>query len=663
MNKRLITELDDAWLGISVNEDMLVKPLDVCKNADPNIFIKRLTWLMCQPEYFSFACKYILNIDLLPFQCVILAEMWKRKFPMFIASRGAGKSFLLAVYGMLRGLLLPNRKIVVIGAAFRQSKVIWEYCETIWNNSPVLRSLCGGSLRGPRKEMDMYRVHLNGSTITALPVGDGQKIRGQRAQDIFSDEFATLPINIFENVIAGFASVTATPADNVRRLAKQKKAKKKGIILPSRLEDDNDLSVGNQIVISGTAYYDFNHFADYWKKWKQIINSKGDIKLLEQVFNGDIPKNFHWKDYSVIRLPYDLIPEGFMDEGQIARSKATIHSGIFSMEFLAVFTTDSQGFFKRSLIESCVPKNNEPVELESGEVSFQASLSGNPTSKYVFGIDPASENDNFSIIVLELCADHRRIVHCWTTTRKSFHERRKKDPNISDTDFYGFCARKIRELKKKFPTDCIAIDSQGGGVAIVEALHDSDKLQDNEVPFWPTIDPNKAKDTDGESGLHIIEICNFADAKWLGEANHGMRKDFEDKVLIFPMFDPVTIGLSIEDDNINKRFFDTFEDCIMEIEELKNELSIIEISQTASGRDKWDTPETKLGVGKKGRLRKDRYSALLMANMSARIISRTTERPEYNSYGGFSNTITGASNINTNFIGPSWFTENMDNVY
>jgi len=38
--------------------------------------------------------------------------------------------------------------------------------------------------------------------------------------------------------------------------------------------------------LSGTAFYDFNHFAEYWKKWKSIIKSKGDLKKLQEVFWG-----------------------------------------------------------------------------------------------------------------------------------------------------------------------------------------------------------------------------------------------------------------------------------------------------------------------------------------------------------------------------------------
>jgi len=107
---------------------------------DPHLYI---LWLMQQPEYFSFICKEIMNVQLLPVQALMLQEMWNRRFPMLIASRGFGKSFMLALYALLRILLLPGRKVVIVGAAFRQSKVIFNYMESIWYNAPLLRDLCG----------------------------------------------------------------------------------------------------------------------------------------------------------------------------------------------------------------------------------------------------------------------------------------------------------------------------------------------------------------------------------------------------------------------------------------------------------------------------------------------------------------------------------------
>jgi hypothetical protein len=656
-----LKNIDEAWLGLDNVGVEIFNPMCLLKPSDEDFHLK-LAYIMTRPEYLSFITSKILNIQLLPLQSLILHELWERKFPMLIATRGGGKSFILALYSVLRALLLPRRKIVVVGAAFRQSKVLFEYMETIWRNSPMLRDICDGD-SGPRRDTDRCVLRLNDSTVTCLPLGDGQKIRGQRANDIICDEFASVPREIFENVVAGFAAVSSDPVENVKKYAAQKRAQTEGIILQ---DDKQESKKDNQIIISGTAFYDFNHFATYWKKWKAIVKSQGQINKLREVFNGeDPPESFDWTQYSIMRLPYELYPKGFMDADQVARSKATVHAGIYQMEFGCCFTRDSQGFFKRSLIESCVLSQNNLITNNKGEnIHFEAALIGDPNKKYVFGVDPASEVDNFSIVVLEANPDHRRIVHCWTTTRSEHKERVKKGYS-SETDFYSYCARKIRDLMILFPCIHISIDAQGGGIAIMESLHDIDKLKNGELAIWPTIDPDKPKDTDDERGLHILEMCQFAKHEWLAEANHGMRKDFEDKVLIFPFFDAISLGLSSSEDFMKNRMYDTLEECVIEIEELKDELSMIQMTQTNNGRDRWDTPEVIVGTGKKKKMRKDRYSALLMANMAARTLQRTPEPEVYNFYGGFAHGVVEKNNENDTklYSGPSWFSDNMKNVY
>ena len=649
-------EIEDAWLNIDIDEKNLFNPLSILSSEDPDEFQIHLAWLMSNPEYFSFIVKNIFNIDLLPVQALMIKELWSRKFPMLIASRGFGKSFILSLYAMMRAVLLPPRKIVVVGAAFRQSKVLFEYMETIYKNAPILRDMITCT---PRRDVDRCQMTIGDSTIICLPLGDGSKIRGQRANDIIADEFASIPREIFENVVAGFAAVSSSPIENVKRVASRKKAEELGNIVED--EETSPHASSNQIILSGTAYYDFNHFAEYWKKWRSIIKSRGREKQLQEIFGDDkIPNGFDWRQYSIIRIPFELVPEGFMDDAQVARSRATVHSGIYEMEFGACFSTDSQGFFKRSLIESCVASYQNSISLPSGEITFESVLRGNPNCRYIYGVDPASEVDNFSIVVIELHEDHRRVVHCWTTTRAA-HKIKVKMGIVKETDFYSYCARKIRDLMKTFPCERVSMDAQGGGIAVMEALHDSDKIEDGELPIWEIIDEKKEKDTDGNPGLHILEMCQFAKSDWLAEGNHGMRKDFEDKVLLFPFFDAVSLGIAASEDKIEKRKYDTLEDCVMEIEELKDELSMIVMSQTASGRDKWDTPEVKLPGGRKSRLRKDRYSALLMANMSGRTMQRTPVPPAHEFTGGFA--VRGDSLDGPDFIGPAWFTEGMKDIY
>jgi hypothetical protein len=301
---------------------------------------------------------------------------------------------------------------------------------------------------------------------------------------------------------------------------------------------------------------------------------------------------------------------------------------------------------------------------------FDATIIGDPKKQYVYGIDPASEQDNFSIVVLEVNPSNNRIVYCWTTNRNNFKERLKSGL-IKDHDFYGFCARKIRNLMKTFTPIIIGLDAQGGGVAIEEALHDPDKLEPGEQLIWPTINFDKTRDTDSQPGLHILELVQFAKADWTSQANHGLRKDLEDKTLLFPRFDNLTLALAMESDDRDiftddlSPLYDNLSECILEIEDLKNELTTIVMTQTSTGhnaRDRWDTPETKLPGGKKGRMRKDRYSSLLIANMIARQINRTLKPIDYDVIG--SNARQTEKTSGSLYKGPEWFTSSAnDDIY
>jgi hypothetical protein len=650
----LYLPLMDADRGKAFEDDYILEILDVMSN----------------PDYFWYTCKYLFNINLAPFQLMILRELWERKFPMFIATRGGGKTFLLAIYALLRAILMQGAKVVIVGAAFRQSKMMFEYMEQCWRSSPILRHIVGdGRHQGPKRDTDRCTFYIGDSQVIAIPIGDGTKIRGLRGHYVLADEFASIPQEVFEVVIKGFSSVSSDPMGRSLSLMTAGVMRSLGLYEAAQEEEDS-LGIGNQTVISGTAYYHFNHFFDYWQTYKQIVESQGEQKKLEEIFSGEIPPDFDHTQFSVIRIPWTKLPRGFMDATQISQAKATVHSIIYSMEYEAVFARDSDGFFKRSLLESCVTK--VPVGLPSGPVQFHAVLRGSPNIKYIYGIDPASEEDNFAIVILEIHPDHRRIVYCWTITRRDLRERLTGTSQNQKTSFYNFCARKIRDLMKIFPTDHIGMDTQGGGIAIMEALHDETQFEaGKELPMWPYIctgdqDPfpweKPDKPTDGEFGLHNLHMVQFANADFTRDAHHGLRKDFENKATLFPYFDTAAVGLAIEQDKIMKRSYDTLEDCVMDIEALKDELTTIIHTQTLGGRDKWDTPEIKEPGGKKGRLRKDRCTALVVANMVARCIDLQLSEPQYHFAGGFVGQSRSAGRISGNgpmYVGPDHLTSQM----
>jgi hypothetical protein len=220
------------------------------------------------------------------------------------------------------------------------------------------------------------------------------------------------------------------------------------------------------------------------------------------------------------------------------------------------------------------------------------------------------------------------VVYCWVLNKEKHRDLVTKGL-VEETDYYGYCNRKIRELIKVFPTDHIGIDYQGGGISLIEALHSNSNLKPGDEPIWPIIKEDSPQPTDDYPGPHIIYPVQFANAKWTAEANQGMRKDLEDKKLIFPAFDAVSL---VEIDGA----CDSLEEVMFEVEEIKSEMIMIVMTVTPGGTERWDTPEIKTN-GKRGRQKKDRYSSLLIANSIARDLEKVKSIPMGASMGGFTN--------------------------
>ncbi len=608
-------EDDLAWTGLSKREIDFIRekefnPLlnrSLLERENPGM--RELMLMRKCPEYFYFACKILLNIEITPMQSCMLQCLWEHPFPMLIGSRGLSKSFSLALYALLRAALVPGTKVVCVGAAFRQSKILHSYINNMWLNAPVLQSIFKNSTDGTRSSADMITFTLGNSCIYFIPLGNGEKIRGLRGNVIIADEMNSLDTDVYEIVVNNFAAVSMDPVESMKRKAKIASLQKKGLDIPEELID---VGFKNQSIIAGTMGFEFQPMYRYWQKYKNIIETKG--QAIKDAFDGQ-DLDLSYKDFCIMRLPYELIPKGFMDDKTIARAKATIHIGAYNSEYGCVPVKDTTGFFRRSILEGCVADDSSVGQEGWPEwcpSSFDAKINGEKHSQYVMGVDPASDEDNFAIVIVEVFPQHQRIVYSWTTNRE---EVKKNDPSAN---YYSYCARHIRNLMVQFNIVKIGIDAQGGGRALSEALHDKELLRPGEVPLWPEINPESRQDTDRMAGNHILTLVQFANYKWLANANHSMRKDFEGKTLLFPRYNSVLMGLA----STEEFGAPELEDCIWNIEELKNELSTIVMTST-SARERWDTPQVKTDSNKVGRLRKDRYSALLIANDLAREINHS----------------------------------------
>jgi hypothetical protein len=658
-------EYDNAHYDIDfaqVDWDALRDPFAGYYSTDSYVQILKA---IRDPANFFFTCKYIFNIEPTVFQLVWLDELWNYSFPMLIAGRGASKSFTIGLYFALRSTITQGSKIVIAAPTFRQSKLVFDYIENIWNNAPVWRNLAGDN-SGPSHVADMYTMRVGKSTINAIPLGTGEKIRGLRANYVDVEEFNSVNEEIFEIVLRGFTATSNNPVESIKREAKIKKLKDKGLLTKKLEEEIKGTHRANQIILSGTAGWDFQPFAKYWKRYRAIIKSAGDREKIKEATGSYPEEDFSHKDYCIIRMPSDLLPRGMMDATAIANARHTMDPARYDLEFGAIFSKDSNGFFPRTLIETCVTK--EPVQLGNDRIQFGPRIRGDSACSYILALDPASEADNLAIVILENYNNHNRVVYCWTAQRKDIMKR-FKDKDTEENNFYAFIARKIRTLMQTFNIRYIALDTQGGGAAVSEALHDLKRLEGGELPIWPICkeDPmfypgTKDYGYDNEAGLHIIEMVNFSNAQYVMEANHGMRKDLMNKMLLFPYADAVTLQVAEIYDKSTNEEVDTLQNCIYELDQLKEEMSCIVHSTTLNGRDRWDTPQTIEPGGKKGRLRKDRYSAILMANMLARRLFRSSTI-DYNNraMGGFVDQFKGGDTGGVLYLGPEWYTAPANN--
>lgn len=549
-------------------------------------------------------------LKLAPFQSVILETLWHKTFPILLASRGAGKTFMLGVYAAMRAMLTPGSKIVIVAASFRQSKLVFEYIEQLYNYSPVFRACCPDGIRKPS---DQVYLKVGDSVIRALPLGNGEKIRGIRATHIITDEFASINPEIFQVVVRGFASVSSNPIEAATQTHEQRRAIKEGRM---RAEDMVH-GQGNQIVYSGTANYQFNHFYKLLRTHETIIlnkilgsSSEVNKKLSLHEEDALAEGYLDYNDYAIIRIPYQGLPESYMDEKQIAQAQVTMPKALFQMEYECKFPTDSDGFFKRSLVNSSTPGRRE-----CGGNAFAVEIEGQPGFEYVMGIDPARKTDNFAISILKLnpANETYRNVYCYSMRGKSWPK----------------AVRKIRELLKKFNVVRIAMDAGGGGTAVEDLLQDETMIPPGEEAIW-RFDEDEHKRF---AGRHILDVVNFTPA-WIAEANYGLAADIQHKRLLFPYRAlDVVRAFHGEDAKVAQ----AEEDAWTEIDEQINEMCMIVVTPTKTGVQHFDIPE--LPASQQSTLktyqRKDRYSAILLAAYAARCYMTEGQRRIEPNIGGW----------------------------
>ena len=126
--------------------------------------------------------------------------MFKSNYFIYLAARGAGKTWLTAVFCVAWCILYPNTKIVVASGVKNQAMLVMEKIrDELIPNSPNLNR----EISEVRLALDnAYIKFKNGSMIRAVPATDNA--RGGRANILILDEYRLVDEGIYKGVLRRF---------------------------------------------------------------------------------------------------------------------------------------------------------------------------------------------------------------------------------------------------------------------------------------------------------------------------------------------------------------------------------------------------------------------------------------------------------------------------
>jgi intein/homing endonuclease len=430
------------------------------------------------------------------------------------------------------------------------SKFIFNEVEKIYQRSSIVREAC---VKGPVRGADTHSLEFrgtnnsNGSYIAALPVGvDGSKIRGSRFYLIEIDELAQMQPDIIDMVIRPMAAVSSEPMQRVRERERQNELIRQGL---ANKEDFVDESA-NKMVMASSGYFKFNHMWDrmraYWKAMRDPATEK---------------------KYAVHQVPYQLMPEAFLDMENINSSRLQMSSIEFRMEYEAAMVSDSDGFFKASALDACTANSD-----------FSLQMVGAHDKKYVMGMDPNQGGSAACGVVIVEVGDPHKLVYVNEIKGETTQQ----------------MTMAVQDLCSKFNVIKIFMDSQGGGKPI------RDLLQEGYGGKTPILDIDDDL-TKGHSGKRILQMVNPT-VQWINDANFDTLALIEHKGIRFPV-----MPREDKPDPISEKLYE-------EVKVLKSQMLNIVVTQTARGSRHFDTPT-------KGQ-NKDLYSAIILAGWGVREMGR-----------------------------------------
>tara|TARA_A100001201_G_C4091923_1_gene202418 strand:+ start:755 stop:2623 length:1869 start_codon:yes stop_codon:yes gene_type:complete len=555
----------------------------------------------------TFTTDLLLGVKLFPFQHMAIKSMFETDYFLGVWSRGMSKSFTTGIFAALDAVLNQGVEIGIISKSFRQAKMIFKKIEDIANKPEA--SFFRQCITRTSKNNDEWLMEIGASRIRALPLGDGEKLRGFRFHRIIIDEFLLMPERIYNEVIVPFLSVVENPTQR----ADLHKLESLLIEEGSMNEEDRHVWPNNKLIALSSASYKFEYLYKLYSQFEHLITTDAAEK--------------DKASRCIMQYSYDCAPKQLYDENLINQAKATMSQSQFEREFGAIFTDDSSGYFKTSKMALCTVPDGETPTIE---------VQGDPDSEYILSFDPSwsqtESSDDFAIQILKLLKEEQKmvLVHSYALSGTSLKHH---------INYFLFCLENF---------NIVAIcGDYNGGVQFLQACNESETFKSKDIKL-KTIEVNFDKPEEYQSDLqkykneynsedHRTIILRKPTSSWIRQANELLQAHFDHRRIYFasraiddsyvsqknkniPISDLKFLRTSEESkQSAAAKMIDFIEHQSDMINLTKNECALIQITTTSQGTQTFDLPANLRRQNSPDKARKDSYSALVLGNWMGKV--------------------------------------------
>ena len=266
-------------------------------------------WGSYYRENFDIFVEEYLQLDFLKwFQTMLLVMMNRSRVFLWIAARGMGKSFLIAIFAVARCILYPGTKVVITSGTRGQSINVLEKIQT--ELMPVSPNLCN--------EIDMAKTKFSGQDAKVMfknssyikVVTASDNARSNRANILIVDEFRMVKKDTIDTVLKKFLTSRRMPpykdlTDDERKVEYAKEPNKSCFLSSAYFKD----------------HWSFNKMLDTFKL--MLDDSKTDFvcgfpyQLSVQeglLFSEDVESDMLESDFNEIKWSMEMEAMWFGDE-------------------------------------------------------------------------------------------------------------------------------------------------------------------------------------------------------------------------------------------------------------------------------------------------------------------------------------------------------------